>query len=167
MREKLPSRRKNATQRLKIGKQTVHFTVGMYPDGRPGELFIDMHKRGTAVNAWCSSTSKLVSLMLQYGVPLSELVDALAGQCTEPWGKVSVSGHPIVTEASGVLDAVIRIMALDYLANECAQDSQKQIAKQMQGFLAMTEALGEAEICEIAESIGIEPKLSAFLAKFS
>ncbi|MEG7787051.1 hypothetical protein U2388_14990, partial [Listeria monocytogenes] len=75
-------------------------------------------KTGTSVQAWCSSTAKLVSLMLQYNVPMSELVEALVGQCTEPFGSVPVTGHPVIAEAVGVLDAIMRSLALDYLAQE-------------------------------------------------
>lgn len=98
--------------------QTVHFSVGLYPDGRPGEVFIDLHRTGTMVRAWAEASAKLMSLMLQYGAPLSELVGAMAGHGTEPYGTVEVNGHDVVTESSGVLDAIVRVMAQDFLAKE-------------------------------------------------
>ena len=156
MREKLPNRRKCITQRLKINGQTVHFTIGLYPDGRPGELFIDRQKIGTSEKAWCGSTAKLISLMLQYGIPLSELVDALVGQCTEPFGSVPVSGHPIITEAVGVLDAIMRSLALDFLAKE------KPETDCITEFMSLTE---EMEAAEIYELVG-DDMLDKFLEKF-
>ena len=117
-REKLPDRRNNFTHKFYINGQTVYMTVGLYPDGRPGEVFIDVNKAGTALRAWAGSTAKLMSLMLQYGVPVSELIGALVGDCSEPFGKVEVRGHPLVRESSGVLDAVVRIMAQDFLIME-------------------------------------------------
>lgn len=165
MREKLPNKRKIVTQRLKIGGQTIHFSVGMYDDGRPGELFIDMHKTGTYVRAWCSSTAKLVSLMLQYGVPLSELVEALVGQCSEPFGRVPVTGHKVITDTSGVLDAVMRAMALEFLANEGADKSFD--AKCLSSLMRITESMDAAEIYELAEEAGEVDTLSSFTEKFS
>lgn len=164
MREKLPDRRKCITQRLKINGQTVHFTVGLYPDGRPGELFIDMHKTGTSVRAWCESTAKLVSLMLQYGVPLSELVGALVGQCTEPFGRVPVSGHEVIMDAAGVLDAVVRSMALDFLAIEGQHSPDKTNCAAE--FFNLTEDMGATEIHETVEVLGESEALERFIAKF-
>lgn len=156
MREKLPDRRKCITQRIKINGKSVHFSVGLYPDGRPGELFIDVHKTGTSVQGWCGSTAKLISLMLQYGIPLSELVDALVGQCTEPFGNVPVTGHSIITDTVGVLDAIMRSLALDFLAKE---KPEKDTIKQ---FMHLTKDL-EAE--EIYDLVG-EETLEYFLEKF-
>lgn len=155
MREKLPDKRKCITQRLKINNKTVHYSIGLYPDGRPGELFIDMHKTGTSVQGWCGSTAKLISLMLQYGIPLSELVEALVGQCTEPFGSVPVEGHPVITDAVGVLDAVMRSMALDYLAKETPRNPVVE-------FMALTK---DMEAPDIYELVG-DDALDAFLEKF-
>lgn len=117
-RERLPDKRKSITYELKINGTTVQVTVGLYPDGRPGEVFIDMHKTGTAARSWLGASAKLMSLMLQYGVPLNEMVEAMVGHRSEPFGDVPVVGHPIVKETCGVLDAIVRIMALDFLADE-------------------------------------------------
>ena len=161
MRERLPNRRKSVTQKLKINGQSVHFSVGLYPDGRPGEVFIDMHRTGTAVRAWCESTAKLISLMLQYHIPLSEIVEVLAGHCTEPYGSVPVTGHATVREASGVLDAIIRSLALDHLASEGARDDPW--AQRLLDAIAVTEDMSTAEIREALDDHSI---LNDFLAKF-
>lgn len=158
-REKLPDKRKCVTQSLQINGQKVHFTVGLYPDGRPGEVFIDMHKTGTAVRGWCGSTAKLISLMLQYRVPLSEIVEALVGDCTEPFGRVPVSGHPVIEDTSGVLDAVLRSMALDFLAEERTQCP-------LATFLRLTEDMEAPDVYDLAEAAGEAEALQAFLEKF-
>lgn len=163
MREKLPDKRTCVTQRLKVNGTTVHFSVGLYPDGRPGELFIDMHKNGTAVRAWCGSTAKLVSLMLQYGVPLSELVEALVGECTEPEQSVPVQGHELVTEATGVLDAVMRVMAQDYLHLERSEEPPNVLAE----FVKQVSGMEAAEVFELVEEAGLEDEFSDFLSKFT
>lgn len=164
MREKLPDRRRCVTQRIKVNGQTVHYSVGLYPDGRPGELFIDMHRTGTAVRGWCESTSRLVSLMLQYGVPLSEVVEALVGQGTEPFGRVPVTGHAVILDASGVLDAVVRSLALDFLAAEYSSDPP--CTAPLKALMLVTEDMGAAEICDAAEAAGEREALENFVGKF-
>lgn len=163
MRERLPNKRKCVTQKLKVNGTSVHFSVGLYPDGRPGELFIDMHKNGTWLRAWCGSTAKLISLMLQFGVPLSELVEALVGECTESTPLVPVVGYELVTEATGVLDAVLRVMAQDYLAYEKPERAPDFMVE----FLKLTDDMESAEIVELAEAAGVEDELANFLSKFA
>lgn len=163
MREKLPNRRLCVTQSLSINGQKVHFTVGLYPDGRPGEVFIDMCKTGTCVRGWCGSTAKLLSLMLQYRVPLSELVEALVGDCTEPFGRVPVTGHPVITDSSGVLDAVMRSLAQDFLADSHAVQAPCPIAI----FFRLTEGIEAPDVYDLVEAAGEVEALDAFLGKFA
>ena len=44
-RESLPGRRKGYTQKARVGGRKIHLSTGEYADGRPGEIFIDMHER--------------------------------------------------------------------------------------------------------------------------
>lgn len=50
-RERLPHRRKGYTQKAMVGGHKVYLRTGEYEDGRPGEIFIDMHKEGAAFRA--------------------------------------------------------------------------------------------------------------------
>src|SRR5512146_596667 len=50
-REKLPNRRKGYTQKAIVGGHKIYLKTGEYEDGRLGEIFIDMHKEGTALRA--------------------------------------------------------------------------------------------------------------------
>lgn len=163
MREKLPDRRRCITQSIKIAGRTVHYTVGLYPDGRPGEVFIDMHRTGSAVRGWCGSTAKLLSLMLQYGIPLSELVDALVGDCTEPFGRAPVTGHSVIFDTSGVLDAVMRSLALDFLAASGAKHPKQMITC----FFDEVADLEATEIYDLLEEAGMTEAFDALLEKLA
>lgn len=77
MRERLSDRRLCVLQKGKVDGHTMHVCVGLYEDGRPGEVFVDIGKEGTAVRSWSSSAAMLASLLLQHGAPLDEVVDAL------------------------------------------------------------------------------------------
>lgn len=76
-RELLPPRRESETFELRLrrsdGALTVFVGVGRYPSGALGEVSVDWGPRGerlTAYQAW----ARTVSVGLQYGVPLEELV---------------------------------------------------------------------------------------------
>lgn len=97
-----------------MGGQTIHYTVGLYPDGRPGEVFIDMSKCGTMLRAWAGATAKLMSLMLQYGIPLHVVVQSMEGWNTEAFTAVPVVGHESISESTGALDFIVRALAADF-----------------------------------------------------
>jgi len=78
-RNTLPQRRYGETFDLRHGGQNTAFTVtvGFYPDGRPGEVFISGAKVGSEVEAVARDGAVLLSIALQYGVPLETITHAI------------------------------------------------------------------------------------------
>lgn len=95
-------RRRNWTQKARIGNQTVYLNVGMYDDGAVAEVFVDLAKQGSMVRTVMDTMAVCISVGLQYGVPLSEYIDALKGETFEPNG--AVEGSAVVREARSILD---------------------------------------------------------------
>jgi len=112
-REKLPHRRKGYTQKAIVGGHKVYLRTGEYEDGRPGEIFIDMHKEGAAFRSLMNNFAIAISIGLQYGVPLEEFVDAFTFTRFEPAGLVI--GNDSIKNATSVLDYIFREMAVSYL----------------------------------------------------
>ena len=112
-RERLPNRRKGYTQKAVVGGHKVYLRTGEYADGRIGEIFIDMHKEGAAFRSLMNSFAIAVSIGLQYGVPLEELVDAFAFTRFEPSGPVQ--GNDTIKMATSVVDYIFRELAISYL----------------------------------------------------
>ena len=112
-RERLPNRRKGYTQKAVVGGHKVYLRTGEYEDGRIGEIFIDMHKEGAAFRSLMNSFAIAVSIGLQYGVPLEELVDAFAFTRFEPSGPVQ--GNDTIKMATSVVDYIFRELAISYL----------------------------------------------------
>ena len=69
-RERLPDTRRSVTHKFNVGGHEGYITVGLYDDGRPGELFITMAKEGSTIGGLMDSFGTAVSMSLQYGVPL-------------------------------------------------------------------------------------------------
>ncbi len=112
-REKLPHRRKGYTQKAVVGGHKVYLRTGEYEDGRPGEIFIDMHKEGAAFRSLMNNFAIAISIGLQYGVPLEEFVEAFTFTRFEPAGMVI--GNDAIKNATSVLDYIFREMAVSYL----------------------------------------------------
>ncbi len=118
-RRKLPQRRKGYTQKAVVGGHKVYLRTGEYEDGSLGEIFIDMHKEGSAFRSLMDSFAIAISLGLQHGVPLENYVDAFTFTRFEPNG--IVEGNDVIKMSTSVLDYLFRELAVSYLGrNELA-----------------------------------------------
>jgi ribonucleoside-diphosphate reductase alpha chain len=116
-REKMPLERASVTHKFSVGGHEGYLTVGMYEDGRPGELFIKMAKEGSTLSGVMDGLALTISLGLQYGVPLKVFVDKLVNTRFEPSG---ISANPQIRFATSVLDYIARwlggkFISADYL----------------------------------------------------
>ncbi|MCI4317831.1 MAG: vitamin B12-dependent ribonucleotide reductase, partial [Thermoplasmata archaeon] len=114
-RERLPDERKAITHHFQVGGHDGYVTVGLYPDGRPGELFFRVTKEGSTVNGLMDSLGISMSMALQHGVPLKDLVRKLAHMRFEPAG---ATNNPKVRFAKSIPDYVARWMAIEFLTEE-------------------------------------------------
>ena len=69
MRRILPQRRPAVTFNLRFWNQPFTVTVGFYPDGTAGEVFIDGGKTGQDIQSTARDAAVVLSLALQHGVP--------------------------------------------------------------------------------------------------
>lgn len=78
-RSTLPYRRSCESFELNHGGQNAmfHVTLGRYPDGTIGEVFISGAKAGSEVEAVARDGAVLLSIALQFGVPLETIKHAL------------------------------------------------------------------------------------------
>ncbi|MFH1145148.1 MAG: vitamin B12-dependent ribonucleotide reductase [Candidatus Eisenbacteria bacterium] len=112
VRRRLPEERQSITHKFVIGDHEGYVTVGLYPDGSPGEIFIVMAKEGTVVSGLCDCFATAISLALQYGVPLQVLVDKFVHTRFEPSG---FTRHPEIRYAKSITDYIFRWLALKFL----------------------------------------------------
>lgn len=79
VRRRLPDRRRAEVFELRHGDQNTPFqiTVGYYPEGDIGEIFIAGSKSGSAFDAVARDGAVLLSLALQHGVPLDTIKHAI------------------------------------------------------------------------------------------
>ena len=85
-RRRLPDERASVTHKFSVGGHEGYVTVGLFEDGVPGEVFIKMSKEGSTISGLMDSFATAVSLSLQYGVPLKDLVEKFQHVRYEPSG---------------------------------------------------------------------------------
>ena len=115
VRRKLADERNSLTHKFSIGGHEGYFTVGLYDDGTPGELFITMAKEGSTISGLMDSFATSVSYGLQYGVPLKFFVDKFAHVRFEPSGW---TGNQQIPYAKSIMDYIFRWMGNRYLGPE-------------------------------------------------
>jgi ribonucleoside-diphosphate reductase alpha chain len=108
----MPDERSSVTHKFRVGEQEGYVTVGLYDDGSPGEIFVNISKEGSTIRGLMDNVAVLTSMALQYGVPLQNLVDKFRGVHFEPAG---LTGNPDLPSASSLVDYIFRWLELRFL----------------------------------------------------
>lgn len=100
--------------KFNIAGHEGYCTVGLYEDGRPGELFISMSKQGSIIHGLMDAVAILTSISLQHGVPLRVLCEKFTDMRFEPNGW---SDNQSIGYAKSILDYIFRWMAIKFLGD--------------------------------------------------
>ena len=113
-RERLPDTRQSVTHKFTIAGHEGYLCVGLYPDGRPGEIFITMAKEGSTIGGIMDSFGTALSIALQYGVPLEVLVNKFSHTRFEPMGHTT---NKDIRIAKSVVDYIARWLGLTFMSD--------------------------------------------------
>jgi ribonucleoside-diphosphate reductase alpha chain len=111
-RERLPDTRQSVTHKFNVSGHEGYITVGLYPDGRVGELFITMAKEGSTIGGLMDCFGTAISMSLQYGVPLSVYVEKFSHTRFEPMGHTK---NPDIPIAKSLVDYIFRWLGRTFL----------------------------------------------------
>ncbi len=112
-RHRLPAERASVTHKFAIAGHEGYITVGLYPNGYPGEIFIRMAKEGSTVSGLMDSFATAISISLQHGVPLRVLCEKFAHTRFEPSGW---TGNPEIGFAKSIMDYIFRWIQIRFLS---------------------------------------------------
>ncbi|MDI6857589.1 MAG: vitamin B12-dependent ribonucleotide reductase [Dehalococcoidia bacterium] len=115
VRRRLPDTRHSITHKFSIEGHEGYITVGTYEDGSPGEIFITMAKEGSTISGMMDAFATSISLTLQYGVPLKDLVNKFSHMRFEPAGRTQNREIPV---AQSVVDYVFRWLGSQFLSED-------------------------------------------------
>jgi ribonucleoside-diphosphate reductase alpha chain len=115
VRRKLPDERQSITHKFDIQGHEGYITVSMFDDHTPGEIFVKMAKEGSTLSGMMDSFAIMVSLSLQYGVPLEALVSKFSHVRFEPSGYTS---NPEIPIAKSIVDYIFRWLASKFYNDE-------------------------------------------------
>jgi len=110
-REVLPQTRRSVTHKFAINGHEGYLSIGLFDDGRPGEIFIKMSKEGSTLSGLIQGFCRAFSLCLQHGLPIDEACERFRGMRFEPMGATS---NPEIPECSSILDYVARYLQSEF-----------------------------------------------------
>ncbi|HEY3898275.1 MAG TPA: vitamin B12-dependent ribonucleotide reductase, partial [Chthoniobacter sp.] len=112
VRRRMTETRVAINHKFEIAGHKGYLTVGMFEDGQPGELFIQMNKEGSTIGGLMDTVATLTSISLQYGVPLASLVKKFAYQRFEPSG---FTRNPDIRNATSITDYIFRWLGCQFI----------------------------------------------------
>ena len=116
IRRRLEDTREAITHKFSINGHEGYIIVGIYPDGRPGELFVKMAKQGSTVSGLMDTIGILTSMTLQYGVSPETLARKMENMQFEPSGWNS---NEDIRNAKSIVDYIFR-----WLGNQFSESYQ-------------------------------------------
>jgi ribonucleoside-diphosphate reductase alpha chain len=119
-RRRLPEDRTEVGRKFRVGDYEGYIHVGLFEDGTPGDIFVDIAKEGTTLAGLMNSFMISVSLGLQYGVPLEVYVSKFSHMRFEPSGQTN---DPDIRVAKSLVDYIFRWMGKKFLTT----DQQEEI----------------------------------------
>jgi len=113
IRKKLPEERPAITHKFRIGNSEGYITCGLYPEtNQLGEIFVNVSKEGSTLSGFADALATVISISLQYGVPLKEFVRKLSHLKFEPNG---FSPNPNIRYSNSIVDYIARYIGLKFL----------------------------------------------------
>ena len=151
-RRRLPAERQAITHMFDVAGHEGYITVGLYDDGQPGEIFLKMAKEGSTISGLMDTFATTVSVALQYGVPLRDLVHKFAHVRFEPSGFTT---NPEIPIAKSIVDYIFRWMGSRFLGSDDratlglvdrSSATESSIKPLTLGFGGESAAVGPAEV---------------------
>lgn len=110
-RSSLPPTRQSLTHKFSVAGHEGYLTIGLYADGKPGEIFLKMAKEGSTMKGFCQAFCRALSIAMQYGLTIDDAVARFKGMRFDPMGPTS---NPEIPEAESIIDYVARYLELHY-----------------------------------------------------
>ena len=139
-RRRLPDDRTEVGRKFKVGEYEGYIHVGLFEDGTPGDIFVDIAKEGTTLAGLMNSFMISVSLGLQYGVPLEVYVSKFSHMRFEPSGMTNDADIRI---AKSIVDYIFRWLGKKFLTSD-QQEEAGILTPEVKARLAAAYAAGEA-----------------------
>mgnify|MGYP000384625725 CR=1 FL=1 len=121
-RKRMPLTRPAIVHKFNVGGQEGYLTVGLYSNGKPGEIFIECSKTGSTVNGLLDAFATVTSIALQSGVPIEVLSHKFKNTRFEPSG---ITNNESIRFAKSILDYIFQYLDIQFSTPEVNTATKK------------------------------------------
>lgn len=114
-RRPLPDDCTGSRHKFEIGDCEGYIMTNDYPDGSLGEVFLKLGKNGSTMNGFIDGFTKLLSIALQYGVPLDKLIRSFVHIKFDPSG---MTKNPKIRFTDSLYDYLSKYLDVKYFGGE-------------------------------------------------
>jgi ribonucleoside-diphosphate reductase alpha chain len=139
-RRRVPEDRTEVGRKFRVGDYEGYIHVGLFEDGTPGDIFVDIAKDGTTLQGLMNSLMIAVSMGLQYGVPPEVYVSKLSHMRFEPSG---LTNDADIRTAKSIVDYIFRWFGKKFLTTD-QQEEVGILSPEVRARLASGYANGRA-----------------------
>jgi ribonucleoside-diphosphate reductase alpha chain len=126
VRKRLPKKYPSHGHEFQIGNQKGFLNLGFYPDTKElGATFITISKAGSTLNGFMNAIAILISHMLQYKIPVEEVISTLRNLQFDPSG---FTDNPDIKTATSIPDYVAKYIE-NYLQENTIKEENVEIKK--------------------------------------
>ena len=139
----MPIERQEIGRKFQVGEYEGYIHVGLFPDGTPGDVFVDIAKEGTTLAGLMNALMISVSLGIQYGVPLDVYVSKFSHMRFEPSG---LTNDPDIRVAKSLVDYIFRWLGKKFLDAETQASlgiMSAEVRARLHGQQAANDPLGD------------------------
>jgi ribonucleoside-diphosphate reductase alpha chain len=159
-RRRVPEDRTEVGRKFRVGDYEGYIHVGLFEDGTPGDIFVDIAKDGTTLQGLMNSLMIAVSMGLQYGVPPEVYVSKLSHLRFEPSG---MTNDADIRTAKSIVDYIFRWFGKKFLTT----DQQEEVGILSPEVRARMAAAYAAPVVADANAEPVEPATPGQTALFN
>ncbi len=161
IRKKLPDDRPAHRHKFRVGNVEGYLAPGFYEDGSLGEIFIDLTKEGSTLSGFADALATIVSISLQYGIPLKDFVKKMMFLRFDPAGFTS---NADIRSCTSIVDYIFKYLGMHYLSEEDRQELglvPKQVTEN--GIEKITKEIVSKVAMEMNDSAPTCPECGSFM----
>jgi ribonucleoside-diphosphate reductase alpha chain len=117
---RVPDDRTEVGRKFRVGEYEGYIHVGLFEDGTPGDIFVDIAKDGTTMQGLMNALMIAVSMGLRYGVPPEVYVSKLSHMRFEPSG---LTNDEDIRAAKSIVDYIFRWFGKKFLTTEQQEEA--------------------------------------------
>jgi ribonucleoside-diphosphate reductase alpha chain len=115
IRDPMPNDVSGWRHKFEIDGYRGYIIVNEYPDGRPGEVFLRLGKPGSTISGLMNGFTQLLSIALQYRIPLPKLIGSFIDTRFEPAG---ITSNKQIRFSKSLYDYLFKVLDVRYYGGE-------------------------------------------------